>query len=481
MNYPSIPVETKQFDNLTKQQMLWKKRNRYYYSDIKKLYSFIIPPGSTILELGCGDGDLLESLRKNLNCNCVGIDSSETIINNAKRHFPLVEFRTEDITKINFEEKFEFIILSDLVGVVSDVQIVFENMRKLCTSETRIIINFYNFLWEPLLNISRKLNLISPTKVQNWLSISDIKMLLELTNFEVVKSGSRLLLPKYLPGVSELFNNYFAKFPFLKKLCLYNYIVARPLDIKQKNENEETVSVVIPARNEKGNIESAILRTPQMGMNTELIFVEGNSTDGTFEEIKLLAKKYNFVSKNKCKIRYTRQEGHGKGDAVRKGFELSRGDILMILDADLTVAPEELPKFYKAITSGKGEFINGTRLVYPMETEAMRSLNLLGNKIFSLMFTWLLDQRFKDTLCGTKVISRKNYEKLKKSRLYFGNFDPFGDFDLIFGASKLNLKIVEIPIHYKEREYGTTNISRFKHGWLLIKMCIFAMKKIKFI
>jgi len=171
--------------------------------------------------------------------------------------------------------------------------------------------------------------------------------------------------------------------------------------------------------------------------------------------------------------------GTGKGDAVRKGFATARGDVLMILDADLTVPPEDLPKFMNAITSGKGEFINGTRLVYPMEKGAMRVLNLIANKMFSLGFTWLLEQRFRDTLCGTKVIFKKDYDKIVAGRKFFGDFDPFGDFDLIFGASKLNLKIVEIPISYKERIYGSTNISRFRHGWLLLKMWFVALFKLK--
>ena len=175
------------------------------------------------------------------------------------------------------------------------------------------------------------------------------------------------------------------------------------------------------------------------------------------------------------------QPGKGKADAVRKGYSQATGDILMILDADLTVPPEDLPKFYDALASGKGGFINGTRLVYQMEKEAMRFLNLLGNKFFSMAFTWLLDQRFKDTLCGTKVMFRTDYEKLVKNRKFFGDFDPFGDFDLIFGAHKLNLKIVEIPIRYRERTYGSTNISRFKHGLILLRMCLFAARKIKFI
>jgi glycosyltransferase involved in cell wall biosynthesis len=231
---------------------------------------------------------------------------------------------------------------------------------------------------------------------------------------------------------------------------------------------------VIPCRNEKGNIEAAIQRLPNFGNHQEIIFVDGHSTDGTVEEIQRVIDTYRDRT-----IRFLAQDGQGKGDAVRKGFAAATGDILMILDADLTVPPEDLPKFYDAIVCGKGEFINGCRLVYPMEGQAMRFLNLLGNKFFSVAFSWLLNQPLKDTLCGTKVMFREDYLKLAANRHYFGDFDPFGDFDLILGASKLNLKILEVPIRYRDRTYGSTKISRFQHGWLLLKMTFFAFCKLK--
>ena len=151
----------------------------------------------------------------------------------------------------------------------------------------------------------------------------------------------------------------------------------------------------------------------------------------------------------------------------------------MILDADLTVAPEELPKFYLAIVSGRGEFINGSRFVYPMEKEAMRTINLAGNAVFAWLFSWLLNQRITDTLCGTKVLTRAHYKRIAEGRDYFGNFDPFGDFDLIFGASKLNLRILDIPVPYASRTYGESQISRFEHGFLLLRMFVFAFRKLK--
>ena len=208
-----------------------------------------------------------------------------------------------------------------------------------------------------------------------------------------------------------------------------------------------------------------------------MIFIEGNSKDNTFSEIKRVAEKY----KGTKRIKYAKQDGVGKGDAVRKGFDMAGGDILAIYDADMTVPADEMEKFYRAIIENKGEFINGSRLVYPMEKESMRVLNFFGNKFFSLAFSAILGQPIKDTLCGTKVLWKKDYEDIKRGRAFFGSFDPFGDFDLLFGAAKLNRKIIDLPVHYKERIYGRTNISRFKHGLLLLKMTLFALWKLKFL
>jgi glycosyltransferase involved in cell wall biosynthesis len=311
-----------------------------------------------------------------------------------------------------------------------------------------------------------------PQQHQNWLSTEDICNLLYLEKYQVVKTESRLLIPKNIPYLSNLINRTIATLPFIRKFNLCRYIVARPLNMRDKREL--SVSILIPCRNERGNIEPAIRRIPSFGSHQEIIFVDGHSTDGTQEEIRRVMEKYPHKD-----IKFLVQDGEGKGDAVRKGFSFATGDVFMILDADLTVPPEDLPKFYKAILEDHGEFINGCRLVYPMEKQAMRFLNLMGNKFFSVMFTWLLNQRFKDTLCGTKVLYREDYKKIEANRGYFGDFDPFGDFDLIFGAVKQNLKVVEIPIRYREREYGSTNIRRFRHGWLLLKMTLFAYRKIK--
>lgn len=452
----------------------WIRQNRYYYKCLIQYLKFIIPQNSRILEIGCGTGFLLEQLQPSRG---VGIDSSETLVEYARKHRGQFEYAVMDAEQITLNETFDYVIISDTIGYFSDVQKVFLEVQKVCTPQTRIIISYTNFLWLPLLRFAEIIGLKMPQKRQNWLDISDIANLLTLADFDVVREAKKIVFPRYIPLISWFLNKYVGNLPLFNFFGLVTFLVARSIRHPLKPREETTVSVVIPARNEKGNIESLVTRTPQMGKQTEIIFVEGNSTDDTWAEIQRVYEIY----KDQLPLKCVQQEGKGKGDAVRKGYSIATGDILMILDADMTVPPEDLPKFFEAIASGKGEYINGTRLVYPMEKEAMRTLNLLGNKFFSIAFSWLLGQRLKDTLCGTKVMTRENYLKLAANRSYFGDFDPFGDFDLIFGSAKLNLKFIEVPIRYRARTYGETNISRFKHGWLLLKMTFFALNKIKFL
>jgi glycosyltransferase involved in cell wall biosynthesis len=285
-----------------------------------------------------------------------------------------------------------------------------------------------------------------------------------------------MILPADVPGLSPLLNRYVGKLPGCQRLSMYRIYALRRRE-SSSEPRKVSVSIVVPSRNEAGNVAAAIARTPLLGSRTELIFVEGGSTDGTWETIAAAIKDY----RGPLEISAYKQQGKGKADAVRLGFAKATGDILMILDADLTVPPEELPVFYDVIARGLGDYVQGTRLVYPMDPGAMRFFNKLGNIAFSQLFTYLLGQPIKDTLCGTKVLWRRDYERIVAGRELFGDFDPFGDFDLIFGAARLNLKIVEIPVRYRERTYGDTNISRWKHGWLLLKMSGVAARKLRFV
>ncbi len=450
--------------------------NRYYWKDITFFCNYFSHEDLSVIEIGCATGELIGNIRCKRK---VGIDFSPSMIEAGKKQFPEVEFHCMNAEDIQLNEKFDLIILSNLAGHLDDVEKAFRELNKLCHAETKVIVSYYNYLWEPLLKLAEILGIKSAPYNQNWLTHKDINNLLYISGFDVYRNVKRMFLPVYIPLLSPLFNRYIAKLPIFQYFCINQFAFAKltPEITAEEADKKYSISVVIPARNESGNIENAIKRLPKLGKHTEIIFIEGNSTDDTWDKIQEMQKKYAATHD----IKIDRQKGKGKGDAVRLGFDIANGDILTILDADLTVPPEDLPKFYNAIASGKGDFINGSRLVYPMEKEAMRFLNLLGNKFFSLAFTWLLDQPFKDTLCGTKVIFKNDYKRLIANRKFFGDFDPFGDFDLIFGAHKLNLKIIEVPIRYRERTYGATNISRFKHGFLLLRMCAFAARKIKFV
>jgi SAM-dependent methyltransferase len=465
----------KQADKLAKNRDQWIKKNNYFYSNDHSYMQFLVGEGKRVLELGCGTGQLLNALNPS---HGVGVDLSANMVDIAQKNYPNLEFIQGDIENPelikSLEGTFDYIILSDTLGFLEDCEETFSGLHSLCNSDTRLIISYYSWRWQPILTLGEKIGLKMPSVEMNWLSTEDTMGFLHLADFEPIKREWRQLIPRSLFGLGSIINRFIGTLPLIRRLSLRNYIVARP--IREVGLKQPSTTVLIPCRNEKGNIENAVKRLPDFCEDLEILYVEGNSQDGTLDEIHRVIEAYPDKD-----IKVLVQDGKGKGDAVRKGFDHARGDILMILDADLTVPPEDLPKFYKAISSGKGEYINGTRLVYPMDDQAMRFLNFWANRTFSVLFTWLLNQRFTDTLCGTKVLTKKNYEKIVANRSYFGEFDPFGDFDLIFGATKLNLKVVEVPIRYAAREYGETQISRFQHGWLLLKMVVFAYKKLKII
>lgn len=460
------------FDRLAPDRARWRRRYRYYYRLTEDYFRYLIPPGSSVLEIGCGTGDLLAAVRPTRG---LGIDLSPRMVEIARDRYPDLEFRVEDFETLETADPFDYVVLSNVLGYADDVQRAIGRLHRVCRPDTRIIVTYINYLWAPLFKVAERLGLRMAQPELHWLPLDEIENLLRLNDFEVVRKTYRNLMPLPIPLLSGFLNHVAVNLPVLWKLCLDEVVIAKPA-ARRKSRESVTVSVIIPCRNERGNIEPAVRRLPPLGAATEIIFVEGHSRDGTLEECRRVRAAYPERA-----ISLLVQDGVGKGDAVRKGFAAARGDVLMILDADLSVPPEDLTKFFDAIAEGKGEFINGSRMVYPMEEGAMRFLNYLGNKFFSRAFTYLLEQRLRDTLCGTKVLWRTDYERIAAGRSYFGDFDPFGDFDLLFGAAKLNLKIVEIPVHYRDRTYGTTQISRFQHGWLLLKMTIFALRRIKWI
>jgi SAM-dependent methyltransferase len=447
-----------------------RETGRYYQRLLRRYYAFWVPPGLRVLELGCGLGDLLAAVKP---ARGLGVDFSPAMIALARQRHPEFEFQVADAAEFSASEKFDYILLSDLVNDLPDVQEVFARLQAAAHPRTRLVVNFFNNLWRPLLHLGEALGLKGPTLLQNWLSAADVGNLLHLAGWEVIKTDPRILWPVRTPPLDWLCNRWLA--PLTPDFCLMVPLIARPKP-QPAARPQYRCSVVIPARNEAGNIEDAVRRTPEMGAGTEIIFIEGHSQDDTWGEIQRVAAKYPQRA-----IKALKQQSRGKGGAVREAFAAATGDLLFILDADLTMPPEELPKFYAAARSGTAEFVNGVRLVYPMEEKAMQFLNMVANKVFGLSFSWLLGQIIKDTLCGTKVLFREDYEAIARNRAYFGDFDPFGDFDLIFGAAKLNLRMIDVPIRYRARTYGETNIHRWRHGWLLLRMVNFAARRLKFI
>ena len=451
----------------------WRSKASFFHGEDETYLRFLIPKNARVLEIGCGIGDTLAALEP---AHGVGIDFSPALVGIARERHPDLTFVVGDAedaaTIASVKGPFDYILVLDTIGSLDDCQKFLEQLHPLCTRETRTIIGHFSHLWQPVLRFAEWIGQRMPAPEQNVLSAADIQGLQNLANFDQVKGEQRVLMPVSLLGVGRLINRFISILPGFRFFALRHYSVCRSL--LAAGEDLKSATVVIPARNERGNIEPAVQRLPKFCDDIEIIFIEGHSKDGTFEEMERVKAAYPDKD-----IKLMRQPGKGKADAVFTAYDVARGDVLMILDADLTMPPEQLPKFWEAIKSGKGEFINGSRLVYPLEDDAMRFLNLIANKIFSYLFSWLLTQRYTDTLCGTKVMRRSDYYRLRAGKAYFGDFDPFGDFDLIFGSSKLNLKSVDMPIRYAARAYGETQISRFRHGVMLLRMVVFAFFKIK--
>lgn len=467
-------------DQVAPRREQWIKRNRFFYDEDVRMMRFLVPDGLRVLELGCGTGHLLAALRPSVG---VGIDLSPRMVEEARAAHPDLEFLEGDVEDpeviAGLGATFDVIVLSDVLAHLADIQKTLAALHPVCGPHTRIVIAYHSHLWEPSLRLAELVGRRMPGRELNWLQVADVESFLKLSGFEPLNHQRKQLLPVRLLGVGRLVNRLIAPLPGIRALSLRHYVVARPTPGSPGAPEPielPSASVLIPCRNERGNVEAAVQRIPPFCDDLEIVFVEGHSRDGTWEEILRVQEAYPHLN-----IRAVRQPGKGKGDAMRTAFAVATGDVLIILDGDLTVPPEDLPKFYEPLARNTGEFINGTRLVYPVPGQAMRFLNYWANEAFAKIFSYLLNQPFTDTLCGTKALTRHHYDAIEANRDYFGDFDPFGDFDLIFGSAKLNLRVQEVPIRYASREYGETQISRFQHGWLLLRMVVFAFRRLKMV
>ena len=455
------------------------RSRRYFHEYLARVLRARIPAGQRVLDVGCGAGDLLAALQPSRG---VGIDLSDTVIAAARQAHPAAPLTfdqgdgADPALLKRLGGPFDVVLMVNVVTTLADVQGAFESVASVCHQRTRLFVYSYSRLWQPALRAAEMAGLKARPPAEAWLPPEEVRNMLQLADYEVVRRDYQVVMPLYVPLLSDLVNRYLGHLPVVELLSLMYGLVARPAPHRFPARPQPTVSVVIPCRNEAGHIEPLVQRLPELAPGSEFLFVEGGSKDDT----EVVIRKA-IAAHPERRMRLLKQTGHGKGDAVRLGFAEARGDVLAILDSDMGVAPEDLDRFVDALARGKGEFLNGSRLVYPMEGRAMRFLNLIANKLFALLFSWVLGQQVRDTLCGTKVLYRADYEQIAANRAYFGDFDPFGDFDLLFGAARLNLKIVDLPIRYHERTYGETNISRFSHGLLLLAMSLFAARKLKFL
>jgi ubiquinone/menaquinone biosynthesis C-methylase UbiE/glycosyltransferase involved in cell wall biosynthesis len=478
------------YDRLAPERDRWYQKNSYYHGTVERRLSALIPPGSSVLELGCGTGNLLSALKP---ARGLGLDISAEMIRLARAKFPNLQFEVADAEAFDVDEKFDFVVASDLIGELGDITAMLECFHRVSHESTRLVLTFHSPTLEAVLRMAQRAGLAMAPLRQNWVGLDTAKSMLALSDVRVISEEHALLIPVPIPLVATVANRLLSGRRAFKYFDLLNVLVAEAVP-ERPEPKPLKCSVIIPCRNEIGNIDAAVERMPDLGPQTEIIFVDGASTDGTKERIEEVIDRYRGVKDIKLILQmpeadYAGPKDHpdaptvmlklGKGDAVRKGFEAASGDVLMILDADLTVPPEDLPRFLYPLATDKGRFVNGTRLVYPMEERAMKFVNYVGNWFFSKLFTWLLEQPIRDTLCGTKVLLKSDYEKIKAGRKHFGEFDPFGDFDLLFGAARLRLPIVEVPVRYKRRLAGVSKVRVSQHGWLLVGMSMIAFRRLK--
>jgi SAM-dependent methyltransferase len=448
----------------------WIRRNGYYYRSLARLFQHLVEPGKRVLNINCETGFLLKAVSPEYG---VGVDISAEMLAAAHANNPEFTYCESFPEDYASSEKFDYIIVSN-VGDLVDVQKAFSQLHTASDRHTRVLIYSYNHLWEPLVAIAESLHLKTPKPEQNWLSEQDLVGILKLVGFESLRTYRICLLPKFVPLLSALANRVLAKLPLLDRLCMVEVLVARPIP-ERIDPSAVKVSVIVPCKDERGNVEDAVMRIPDFGQPTEIIFCDDKSTDGTADEVRRMQALY--PERN---IRLIDGPGICKSMNVWAGFTHATGDILAILDADLTVIPEELPYFIDAITQSGAEFVNGSRLVYPVPKAAMKGANMVGNKLFSIVFSFLMGQRIKDTLCGTKVLWRSDWERIQPMIGSWGIMDRWGDYELLFGAAKLNLRVVDQPVHYQERVYGATKMTKvFKNGLVMLRMCVKGYLRLK--
>lgn len=452
------------FKQIAPQWDYWRNKNRFYHQSMRDLVRGMVPPNADVLEFGSGSGDLLADLEPRRG---VGLNLAQELTDQAKRKHPNLQFFTVDVDQTACPPKFSpnVIVMTNMLDYVHDVWDQMESMAGLISEETLLVITTNNPLWSPILRTASRLKLRVPDSPRNFITNKDICGVLRLHGFDIVEEGLAVAVPKKIPVISGMANALLPELPVLRFSSSIQYVAARPHTPRQPL----SCSVIVPCHNEAGNIAECIRRVPRMGCSTEIVVVDDGSTDDT-------AQRVAEVMRTDPRVRLiVFDKNQGKANAVRAGFDAAKGDIVMILDADMAVMPEDLPKFIRPLQQGTADFVNGTRLIYPMQGEAMRTINYLGNKAFCYLASWVMRQRVSDALCGTKALFKRDYE-----RMPLGGRERWGDFDFLFGAARLRLRVLEVPVHYQERRAGHSKMRVLRDGWLFLKACMHGWRMLRF-
>jgi ubiquinone/menaquinone biosynthesis C-methylase UbiE len=452
------------FDRIAPVWDYWHDRNQFYHTGMSKIVQGMVPPRMAVLELGSGTGGLLAALQPS--CG-VGLNVAQELTERARQKYPQFEFYTTDVDQVKAPDNFfpQYLVMTNLLDYVYDVWDQLENLKPLIGDGALLVIATNNPLWAPILRFASKVGMRMPDSPRNFITNKDIRSILNLQGFDVVEEGLALPVPKRIPIVGDILNAILPELPLLRFTSSIQYIAVR----SRVTRPSLSCSVIVPCHNEEGNIAECVRRIPDMGTWTEIVVVDDGSTDQTRQRVR-------EIMRTDSRVRLIGfDHNQGKANAVRAGFEAARGDVLMILDADMAVMPEDLPKFFKPLQSGNADFVNGTRLVYPMEDRAMRIANFLGNKAFCYLASWIIRQRVSDTLCGTKALFKRDY-----MRMPMGGKERWGDFDLLFGGARLRLRILEIPVHYQERRAGVSKMRAMREGWRFLRACWHGWRMLRF-
>lgn len=442
----------------------WRKRNSYYHASMARLVGGMVVPGSQVLELGSGTGDLLASLKPSVG---IGLNVAPSLTARATAKFPQLEFHTAEVDSIELPKEFhpQHLVMTNMLDYVYDVCEMLDSLTNVVSEGTLLTITTNNPIWAPLLRLASKFHLRIPDSPRNFITNKDICSVLHLQGYDVVEDAVTLPVPKRIPVIGTFLNAVIPEIPVVRFASSIQYIAARP----RYPRRPLSCSVIVPCHNEAGNIAECIRRVPDMGSGTEIVVIDDGSADGT-------AAVVTAVMDGDPRVRLISfKANQGKASAVRAGFLAAQGDVLMILDADMAVLPEELPRFFAPLQKGTADFVNGTRLIYPMQGKAMKFANYLGNKTFCYIVSKAIRQRVSDTLCGTKAFLKRDY-----LRMPAGGTERWGDFDLLFGAARLRLRIFEIPVHYSERRAGKSKMRAFVEVWRFLWACVTGWKSMRF-